>query len=363
MRRTLGLLLCGLACSAAPHREAPPTEPGDDPAPDAATPSMQRPADAAAPAPERDAGALLTADTAAPPTDVATAPATDAAPVSTGPVSHRFLKGFSGGGSVAIVARSGEIEWEIPVAEHEANDAWLEANGNVLFGFKSGCREVNPAKQTVWEFKSAAGAETHSCQPLPDGNILVGESRSDGTSRLYEMNRQKETLKTIVVQSGGGGSHNQFREVRKTLEGTYLVSQQSGSGKARELDAEGKVLRTFPCGQFVAIRLPGGNTLLACGDQHRVVEVDPQDQVVWEVKENDIPGNRLGFVAGLQRLANGNTVICNWSGHSGLDSQPQVFELTPDKKLVWQVKNPKLNKISTIQILDPEAQVDGRSLR
>jgi hypothetical protein len=103
--------------------------------------------------------------------------------------------------------------------------------------------------------------------------------------------------------------------------------------------------------------------LIACGDEHRLVEVDPMDRVVWEVKENDIPGNRLGFVAGLQRLANGNTVICNWSGHSGLDSQPLVFELTRDKKLVWQVTDKRLNKISSIEILDPEAAVDGVMLR
>ena len=81
------------------------------------------------------------------------------------------------------------------------------------------------------------------------------------------------------------------------------------------------------------------------------------------MKENDIPGNRLGFVAGLQRLANGDTVICNWSGHSGLDDQPQVFELTRDKKLVWELKDKRLDKISTIEILDPEAAVSGVMLR
>jgi hypothetical protein len=360
-RLALGLLFC-VACSSAPPRPGtPPEDPPEETAPDAAA-GKPKPVEQP-PVTTPDAAAVVAADAAPVPVDLAPSTAPDSPPpVQTGPVAHRFLKGFSGGGSVAIVGKNGAIEWEIAVSEHEANDAWLMENGNVLFGFKSGCREVDPAKKTVWEFRAAAGAETHSCQPLPGGNILVGESRSDGTSRLYEMNHAKEILVTVNV-GGGGGSHNQFREVRKTPEGTYLVSQQSGSGKARELDATGKVLRTFPCGQFVAIRLPGGNTLLACGDQHRVVEVDAKDQVVWEVKENDIPGNRLGFVAGLQRLANGNTVICNWSGHSGLDDQPQVFELTPDKKVVWQVKNKALNKISSIQILDPEALVGGLPLR
>jgi Mal s 1 allergenic protein-like len=353
MNRALAVgCLWGIAC-AAPGVPRPPIEPEPDAA-GAADPPRPAAPDAAAIPPPDVAPASLEPDAAVDP---------DAPPMTpAGPVAHRFLKGFSGGGSVAIVGRDGTIEWEMPVAEHEANDAWLLPGGNVLFGFKTGCREVNPAKQVLWEFRAAGGAETHSCQPLPDGNILVGESRADGTTVVQEMNRAKEILRMFTVQQGGG-THSQLRQLRKTPEGTYLLSQQRGGGKAREVDASGKVLRTFPCGQFVAIRLPDGNTLIACGDDHRVIEVDRQDQVVWEVKENDIPGNRLGFVAGLQRLANGNTVICNWSGHSGLDDQPQVFELTRDKRLVWELKDRRLDKISTIEILDPEAAVGGVMLR
>jgi hypothetical protein len=355
-RSLLAAALLALGCASGPARSTGSAPPDAEDAPvDAAraeSPDARAtPVDAAAPAPD-----------AAPTVDEAPPDAAPMPPLSSAPVAHRFLKGFSGGGSVAIVGRDGKIEWELPIPDHEANDAWLVPNGNVLFAFKTGCREVTPAKQTVFEFHAATGAEIHSCQPLPDGKILVGESGGDGISRLYEVTHEKQLLRTIEVQSGGG-SHNQLRQIRKTPEGTYLVSQQRGGGKARELDATGKVLRTFPCGQFVAIRLPDGNTLLACGDEHRIVEVDRTDQIVWEVKETDIPGNRLGFVAGLQRLPNGNTVVCNWSGHSGLDNQPQVFELTRDKKLVWQVMDKRLDKISSIEILDPETDVGGQVLR
>jgi hypothetical protein len=84
---------------------------------------------------------------------------------------------------------------------------------------------------------------------------------------------------------------------------------------------------------------------------------------VWEVKENDVPGNPLAFASGLQRLANGNTVICNWQGHIDGGTSPQVFEITRDKKVVWEVRDAKLGWISNIQILDPEAAVNGVSLR
>jgi hypothetical protein len=123
------------------------------------------------------------------------------------------------------------------------------------------------------------------------------------------------------------------------------------------------VLREFPCGSFVGVRLPDGNTLIACGDDHRIVEVDPQNNVVWEVTQNEIAGNVLGFAAGVQRLPNGNTVIANWPGHGGDPAQPQAFEITRDKEVVWEVKNPILKMISCIQILDTGVEVDGRVLR
>ena len=60
--------------------------------------------------------------------------------------------------------------------------------------------------------------------------------------------------------------------------------------------------------------------------------------------------NRMG---GAQRLPNGNTILCNWGGH-GHTSGPAVLEITPDKKLVWSLTPRIQNRVSSIQILDPE---------
>lgn len=277
-------------------------------------------------------------------------------------VQHRFIKSGCGSGSVAIVGRDGAIEWEYKIAD-ETSDAWLLPGGNVIFAYKHGVREVKPDQSTVWEFKAPEGSEIHSCQPLPGDLFLIGESHNDGTSCLHEMDRAGTKKKTVTLKLGGN-AHGQFRQVRKTPQGTYLVTSQRGGGCAEEFDGDGNVLRKFPGGRFVAIRLPDGNTLIACGDEHRVIEVDPQDKIVWEVKENDIPGNRIGFAAGLQRLPNGNTVICNWSGHGGVKDQPQVFEITRDKQVVWEVRDPKLKMISSINILDvPGDTGKGEPLR
>ena len=276
-----------------------------------------------------------------------------ALPAAAAPVAHRFLKSGCGSQSVAIVGADGKVEWEYPIAD-ETSDAWQLPNGHVVFAYKHGVREVTPGRATAWDYPAPAGTEIHSCQPLGDDLFLVGESHSNGVSVLYELDRAGTKHKTVAVRCGGS-AHSQFRQVRKTPQGTYLVTSLVGGGSAQEIDGDGKVLRTIPGGRYVAIRLPDGNTLVACGDGHRVIEVDPQDRVVWEVKQDDIPGNALGFVAGLQRLPNGNTVICNWSGHGGKKDQPQVVEITRDKQVVWEVRNPALHLISSINILDAPA--------
>jgi hypothetical protein len=297
---------------------------------------------------------------------------TGGAPLGAPMPPYRFIHGYSGGSpkAVRIVGKNKQVEWELALDYEEANDAWGLPNGNVLFGFRSGdssqtgCREVNMAKQTVFEYRAPSGGETHSCQRLPSGDTLVGVSFANSTSQLLEVGADLKVHHMVTI-SEGGESHSQFREVRKTAKGTYLVVQQRGGGKAMEFDGDGKKLRTFPCGSFVAIRLPNENTLISCGDDHRVVEVAPDDSIVWEITESEIPGNKLGFVGGLQRLPNGNTLICNWPGHGGgLFSEPEIFELTPAKQVVWTYTGPDTLQVSSFQILDPEAFFpDGNSYR
>lgn len=283
-----------------------------------------------------------------------------------GKVTHRLVSSVSDKGILAIVAADGHIEWQYDVLPlgGEANDAWLLANGDIAFAYKAGAQELTPAKSVVWKYAAPAGSEVHTCQPLPNGNFLIGEAHEGGVAYLREVDGAGKVQSSVTIDVGGGlGPHAQWREVRKTPQGTYLVTYLQ-LDKAMEFDATGKKLREFPCGQFVAIRLPSGNTLVSCGDDHRVIEVDPQDKIVWQVGEKEIPGNTLGFAAGLQRLPNGNTIICNWPGHTGLATPPpQAFELTPDKKVVWQLDAAPLGWVSNVEILDPDAQVGGVALR
>ena len=247
--------------------------------------------------------------------------------------AHPFLCCDHNGGKVCVVSTEGVVEWEY--ACKAPQDCWRLANGNYLFCFFSGAVEITPDKQIVWEYKAPEQTEVHACQPLADGRVLICEC---GTSRLLEVDRAGKIAKEIkLTTTPEVKTHNQFRGARKTKDGHYLVCFK-GEGKVVELDGDSRVLRAIkvPGDPHEVVALPDGHLLITCGDGHKVIELDADEKIVWELNENDLPGNPLRLMAGCQRLPNGNTVFCNYLGHGHIGKQPQFFEVTRDKKVVWQ---------------------------
>jgi len=273
----------------------------------------------------------------------------------------RFLNCDYNGGHVSIVAADGSIEWQVDVKNPQ--DCWMLPNGNVLFAYLNGAKEVTKDKQVVWEYKAPEKVECHAAQPLPNGNVLITEC---GTSRIIEVDRQGKIAKEIKLTTTTDKMHNQFRGTRKTPEGHYLVCFK-GEGKVVELDGDGKVLREVkvPGDPHEVVLLPNKNWLIDCGDGHKVEEVDPHDKVVWELNENDLPGNPLRLMAGCQRLPNGNTLFCVYLGHGHIGEQPMVIEVTRDKKVVWEfADHAHFKTINQVQSLDVPGDVTkGEVLR
>lgn len=277
--------------------------------------------------------------------------------------AHPFLCTDSVANKIAIVSANGDIEWE--VSYKHPQDCWMLPNGHILFCHVSGAIEMTRAKEIVWEYKAAEKTEVHACQPLPDGRVLIVEA---GPSRIIEVDRAGKIAKEIklVVPPAAVKVHNQFRGTRKTREGNYLVSRK-GEQRVEELDGNGQSLRSFavPGDVHEVILLPDRHLLIACGDGHKVIEVDANGKVVWELNENEIPGHPLRLMAGMQRLPNGNTVFCNYLGHGHLGTQPHVFELTRDKKVVWAfADHAHFKTVNQIQLLDVPGDVTkGEILR
>ena len=171
----------------------------------------------------------------------------------------------------------------------------------------------------------------------------------------------------VLQTSRPDNIHGQFRHARMTRSGTLLVAHMD-MGKVVEYDQNGKEIWSVAApSAWGAVRLKNGNTLIS-GNQHGYVrEVDPKGETVWEINKNDLPGMPLLTVQEVDRLANGNTVICNWAGSLPLEKWPevvQVIEVTRSKKVVWALRDwDHLGPASAIQILDEPGVPENRDLQ
>lgn len=276
-------------------------------------------------------------------------------PVQTGK-GHPFVCTDYSQGKVFIVSADGKAEWEYKA--ESCNDLWVLPNGNLLFNTGYGVQEVTRDKKVVFDYQSKS--EIYACQRLANGNTFVGECNA---GRFLEVNPEGRIVKEVkILPEGKDGGHGYIRNARVLANGNYLAAHY-GAHVVKEYDPEGKVVLEIkaPGGPHSCIRLPDGNTLIACGDQKggsRVIEVDKGGKIVWQVTSEDLPGISLKFMSGLQRLPNGNTVMSNWLGHGQLGKAPHVIEVTPDKKVVWTFADHKTMKtISSIQLLDVPGDV------
>lgn len=277
-------------------------------------------------------------------------------PAAESAVAHPFACTDYSAGRVFIVSRSGQVEWEF--AAPSCNDLWVLPNGNLLFNTGHGVREVTRQKQVVFEYQSKS--EIYACQRLTNGNTFVGECNS---GRLLEVEPSGHIAREIhLLAEGQDGGHAYMRNARRLANGHYLVAHY-GDQVVREYDPEGRVVRSIPAagGPHSAARLPNGNTLVSCGDMPggaRAFEVDVNGKTVWQVKGDELPGVSLKFVAGIQRLPNGNTLLCNWLGHGQFGKAPHLIEVTPDKRVVWSFADHEhMKTISSVQLLDVSGDV------
>ena len=268
-------------------------------------------------------------------------------------VKHSFVCTDYTQGKVFIISEEGKAIWEYPATN--CNDVWMLPNGNILFNTGKGVKEVTRDKQVVFQYESKS--EIYACQRLKNGNTFIGECNS---GKLLEVAPDGKIVKSIdLLPDSVDGAHAFMRNARKLENGNYLVAHY-GLDVVREYSADGKMVMEFPVkgGPHSVVRLPDGNTLVACSDHNgepKVVEFDPSGKIVWQVLKNDLPGIELKFMTGLQRLPNGNTVMTNWLGHNQFGKAPHAIEVTRDKKVVWSYSDFSfIQTMSSIQLIDLE---------
>lgn len=268
---------------------------------------------------------------------------------------HRVV--LQGKGQLVVLGKDGSVEWSMEWPG--IHDLHVLPQGNLMV--QQGAHRVveidRETKQVVWTYDSStqngnAGTplEVHAFQPLGPDRLMIAET---GVKRFIEVDRQGRLLKQTSMKVDRPHPHTDTRIVRKLDNGNYLACHE-GDGVLREYEgatgavvweyavplfgkepADGHGPEAFGNKLFSAVRLANGNTLVATGNGHSVLEVTPAKEIVWQIHQNDLPGITLAWVTTLQVLPHGNYVIGNC--HAG-PGQPILVEVDPrTKQVVWQL--------------------------
>lgn len=258
-------------------------------------------------------------------------------------IRHSFLA-VGNATKAAIVGEDGAVKWSLAMP---ASDGWVLSNGNVLLalyatdGFPAGgVIEIDrDTKEIVFQYRGQQ-KEISTVQLLPDGNFLVSELGPQ--PRAVVVNRSGDVIRVTPLDCQKGNAHMQTRMLRMLPSGNYIAPHLFDFAVKEYDPRTGEVVRSFATDErgrdkrdwpFTAIRLPGGNTLIACTNGNRIIEVDGQGKIVWSVTDEDLGEKLFDDACGAQRLPNGNTVI---SSYHASGERVKLFEVTRDKKVVWR---------------------------
>jgi hypothetical protein len=265
-----------------------------------------------------------------------------------------------------FIVREGKIVWSYDILLkngagdiQEYSDGTLLSNGNVLFAYKTGARLISADKKTLWNYDAPPGFEVHVAQPLGLDRAMLIQNGNPAKMMIVRL-PGGEVEKEMVLPTGNPKStHGQFRRARLTAAGTLLAAHMDNN-KVAEYDMSGKEIWSITVpSPWAAVRLKNGHTLVT--GKVLVREVDTQGRTVWELTQSDVPDIKLFSLQEANRLANGNTVISNWCPNGIKDPKDwnrsvQVFEVTPDKKVVWALRSwdepAALGPATVIQLLD-----------
>ncbi len=292
-------------------------------------------------------------------------------------VSGKGYKFIGANKNLAIVNADGSVAWETKV-DGAPHDLTVLPNGNILYiKGRALVVELDPkTNKEIWTYDSSKmngnegkKLEVHAAQRLANGHTMIAES---GVCRIIEVDQSGALVHQMPMQVESPHPHTDTRLVRKLATGNYLVCHE-GIGVVREYAPDGKVVWDYPVPLFdqtpkgghgpeawgnktyCALRLANGNTLLSTGNGHGVLEVNPAKEIVWQLKQGDIPGVTFAWITALHVLKDGTIVVSNC--HAGPEN-PQIIAINKNKDVLWSYRNFELfgNSLAMIHLFE-EADV------
>ena len=285
-----------------------------------------------------------------------------------GLAQHPFLYcGTAKAGALPTISilQDGKVQWTYSLtARDQLGDCTMLSNGTIVFARGTGASIVRQDKKVIWNYNAPAGTKIHTAFPIDRDRVLVMQNGDPAVvmviNTLSGSVEQQVSLDTANPKSPGG----QFGHVRLTPAGNYLVPHMD-LNKVVEYTPDGRTLWQVKAeSPWGAVRLRNGDTLISGGVSGYVREVDRSGKIVWEINKNDLPGLPLEDVQEVTRLANGNTLINNHAPDGEKTNAAQLIEVTPDKKVVWALRDYQtLGAATSTQLLDDPGIAEKRELQ
>lgn len=287
-------------------------------------------------------------------------------------VTHRFL---ACGNETYLMEADGQKSRTWPFA---TRDGYVLEDGTVLLTIRKSKTHPGGAvveyapdgeETLIWE---GTQAEVNSAEPSPDGTLVLTESGPK--PRLLEIDREGNVLVEFPLECQMKNFHKQTRMARKLADGTYLAPHLDDFAVVH-YGADGEVLGKLDTGvpgdperkihswPFTAIRHGDGHTLVSCTNGNRVVDYDANGEIAWQLTNEDLPGPWLQDPCGCQLLPNGNVVVTSYGGGRKNREAPKMFEVTPEKKVVWKHTNGAKFGIHHFHVITTNGEALGPALK
>ena len=284
--------------------------------------------------------------------------------VSAEGIKHSFLVT---GRRTAIIGEDNKILWQV---KENSRDGKVLPDGNILIAHAKAVKEYKRDGSVVWQYDlSPENGEISTAQRLENGNTMLTELGNK--PRILEVAKDGKIVSEIPLQPETDNVHMQTRMARKLPNGNYLVPHLLAFA-VKEYNPKGEVVATIKTDleelggrkaknwPFTAIRLADGNTLVNLTNGNKTVVFTPEGKVAWRADNSHVDG-LFADPCGGQLLPNGNTIICAYGQRNA--AKPRVFEITPDKKVVWEFFSPAAG-VHEIHVLTTNGEsVVEKSLR
>ena len=246
-------------------------------------------------------------------------------------------------GEVKTIDTGGKIKSKFKLGN--ALDVSLNPTGSILASGVNGLKLIDKNGKE----RLSLGGQIFSARFMSGSRLLINKP----LQKLVEVRDfEGNLLKTISTKIAKSPVSPNYHALHLAIgkNNTFWIAHRHNNC-VKQYDLNGKVIRTISTGMSTTsvTELENGHVLIASGkqgtvggkttDQGKLIEVNQNNNIVWILTANEIPEINLKTPCGFKKLANGNLVITNWTGHNFEGKYTPIFEITPRKEVVWTFSN------------------------